>query len=290
MKMMGSLILMIWVIAALNGDLKDAPKRGELREEPAVCRVEVKDCVVTDRNLKVIFSVTNTSPNDIWVCEDVHVDEKYGRGKNVATRIVDGTLCIKRRFKLRSESLIAYSIWARYRRLPPGQSFSDTIARTLPIRDASPVESFRVVRGRPTPVDIDRVVLDVGYFTKDVAEAFARNADLTMATTITSSSRKEDTVDPNRIDWSVFLDLITRKPGAREPNEEELARIRNHMRKSSPSVRPVAGDPDAIDIPHLWGDLHREESVRVTVENVSVPCIAIIQKDKRPPAKETKRH
>ena len=101
---------------------KELPQKGQ------ACMLEVKNFALTEENLRLDYRVDNLFPHDIWVCEDV-AGYPFDDRQDAETRIIDETLWINIHNDLESNS--ASRVYARYRRLPQGQSRSRMILLDL---------------------------------------------------------------------------------------------------------------------------------------------------------------
>lgn len=122
-----------------------------------------KFTLIAEESLTLDYHVANPFKYDIWVCEDIN---SHSKKADVETRIdIDSeTVLIKLRFNLESNILINPMVEGKYRRLPPGESYSGRIILDLPIRNASPVYEFGERRKKHKQIVLHRIILEVGYF------------------------------------------------------------------------------------------------------------------------------
>lgn len=125
--------------------------------------VEITDLVVDEQRMTLQYRVRNPFAHAIWICEDMN---HHTEAQSVETRPTDEMLWIKLRFHVKSDSLLPWPIYARYRHLAPGQSCAGTIRQRVPIRDDSPLHRSHVIAGllRKEQRPIHQVTLEVGYF------------------------------------------------------------------------------------------------------------------------------
>lgn len=123
---------------------------------------------LTERDLTLSYSVTNTLPDDIWICTTQAFQGSY-EGEHhpnyTDVRIADGGLWLRRRVNLEQNSFVTGFLYAGYRRLMCGQAWSDTILLSLPVYTSSTVYASSE---EPLQVHLNRVVLQVGYFDEDL--------------------------------------------------------------------------------------------------------------------------
>jgi len=147
--------------------------------------LRIESFALSDSDARFAYHVDNSFDHDIWVCEDMD-----GRGgndvmQNAETAVEGKTLWIRLRFNLQSSLLTYFPIYARYRRLGPGESCSGTIALSLPVESTSPIRKFY---GRRVALSADRVILEVGYLTGDLP---------TMLLETRAKTSRRPTDDPN---------------------------------------------------------------------------------------------
>ena len=131
------------------------------KERPGM--IQIKKLTATDANLTLDYQVSNPFEDDIRVCQDTSA---FGR-THVVTWIDDETVWIKLRFNLEMDHTLRNpEPIAKYVRLAPGESYSDTILLALPIRNASPVYDWdREDRGKEREdIVLHRAFFEVGYF------------------------------------------------------------------------------------------------------------------------------
>ncbi|MCX5644787.1 MAG: hypothetical protein NTZ17_08885 [Phycisphaerae bacterium] len=147
------------------------------KAEPKV--LEIQRLAVMDKSVTMNYRVSNTFPEDIWVCEDIDGAGLYGGHTAVETRIVDDSLKINLLGNLERSLFFEKNVWARYRRLPRGQSRSQTIVLTVPVGNYSPVYWAEIPRAPKKTIVLHQVMLKVGFFKEDLpgllAQAKERN-------------------------------------------------------------------------------------------------------------------
>jgi len=137
--------------------------------------IQIQNFTVTEEALTFDYKVTNPFNDDIRVCQDTSF---FGR-PHVVTRIDNETVRIKLRFNLeRDIASRSPPPIAKYLRLAPGESYSDRILLNLPIRNASPVNSFlREDFMKHKQIILHRVIFEVGYFGSELNQFFDAEHD-----------------------------------------------------------------------------------------------------------------
>jgi len=200
--------------------------------------IQIDNLTVKEESLTLDYQVTNPFTSDIWICEDI---DDYARN-DVETRIGDGTLQIKLRFDLESNLYVPQVVYAKYRRLSPGESHSGRILLKLPIRNNSPIYNFREFGKKQKRVVLHRAVFEVGYFERDL---------LNIAFEKISKIRKG-------------------KPG---PTKEETCL------KLLLLLDPIVikhSDPNIVYLPHWWPGESMEKCAKIVVTDVDIPCSVAI--------------
>ena len=222
------------------------PEATAPKEEPAPM-VQIQKLTVTDANLILDYRVSNPFDDDIRVCRDTSA---FGR-THVVTWIDDETVWIKLRFNLEMDHTLRNpEPIAKYVRLAPGESYSDTILLALPIRNASPVYNWdREDRGKEREdIVLHRAVFEVGYFGGEFAKFF-----------------------------EVFRELNNRG----EPVKGELVVVGGlHYITCNPLIMDEMQDGRAREIVYVragWASLGLEESVSVVLTDVNIPCSVVVE-------------
>ncbi len=206
----------------------------EASKERGKRMIRIENVAVAEKTLTLNYQVSNPFKYDIWVCEDVDIYGNY----DVETRITPGTLHIRLCFHLECNLVFEMGVFAKYRRLLPGESHSGKILLNLPIRNASPVYRFDEDRTKYKQVLLQRAVFEVGYM-----EGRDINAALEMVKRI-----KRDIPDANN---------IVNMPKVRD----EIADGQSHT---------------FAYVPHIWPGLSREISAKVVITDVAIPCSVVI--------------
>jgi hypothetical protein len=130
--------------------------------------------------LTLDYCVQNSSPQDIWICDDVDISAASADrdpNRDVETVIMGETLRIRLRFD-RNSNYDHEMVFAGYRRLPHGKLYSGRIRLYLPIRNWSPLYLFHIDFGKPKKsVTLNQVVLELGYFAEDLPALIAQSKE-----------------------------------------------------------------------------------------------------------------
>ena len=126
--------------------------------------IHIKNVELTEKTVILDYIVSNPYEHEIWVCEDI---DRYGK-YDVETRIAEKTLCVKLRLLLEINILRSRAVYARYRRLAPGDSRLGRVVLNLPARNASPLFSFGERHKNRRKITLRSVCLEVGYFKGDL--------------------------------------------------------------------------------------------------------------------------
>jgi hypothetical protein len=142
------------------GQVASSPANGELR------LVAIERFVVAENELRLDYRVNNILSQDIWVCEDASIWDRNDR-PTVQARIMGETLWIRFHFEI-PDNISTEEMFARYRRLPAGQSRPGTVLLPLPVVSNFPADWLRGFDRPKEPAVLRRVVFEVGYFAEDL--------------------------------------------------------------------------------------------------------------------------
>lgn len=144
----------------------------------ALTRMDVNDLIldvndqpldVNDQTLELRWKIKNTSDQDVWVCNGVGwigADDEFQFGYEAYLEDND-TLLIRRRLDV--PTFVVYYIWpeGRYVRLRAGQERSESLSLKLPVRHN---RLFTAALEKPGVIHCRRLVIEIGYHTKDLAQ------------------------------------------------------------------------------------------------------------------------
>ncbi|HUV65590.1 MAG TPA: hypothetical protein VMW24_16955 [Sedimentisphaerales bacterium] len=199
--------------------------------------VQVKNVTITDANLILDYRVSNPFDDDIRVLLDVSHE-----GDPYAVTRIDGEwVWIKLRcyHELELGGLADRPAYGEYLRLAPGESRTGRIVLDLPIKD-----DFRELEevGRAhKQITLQRAVLEVGYFRPQYSRLFKG---------IASISRTMGDITKLRY------------PPANVVVAEQMQGGRSR------------------EITYIWGqwpELRLEESAKVLITGVSIPCSVVVE-------------
>lgn len=162
-----------------GGDLPDQNDVGPIMI--ALTRLDVNDLIidvndqtldVNDQTLELRWKIRNDSDQDVWICSGVGW-VAYGDPTGLDYEAYfdeDQTFVIRRRLDV--PTLVVYYIWPEglYVRLRTGEELTESLLLTLPVRPC------RMFITPPDPTKLGslyvarRLVLEVGYHTKDLAQ------------------------------------------------------------------------------------------------------------------------
>ena len=218
----------------------------EVREKEPPPMIQIQNFSLTDKILTFDYRFSNPFKDDIRICQDICV---YGN-QHVATIIDAETVWIKLRFNIRKDKALRNPpVISKYLCLPPGKSSSGRILLNLPIRNASPINSFSEEDDKERKQIILRhVVFEVGYFGPNTNKVFDSISELMKEQGIL----KEFGIKPD----------ITVLGGV-------------HYLPFSPLTVKEIQDGRSCEV--VYVDEHcelisAEESEKVVVNNVEIPC------------------
>jgi hypothetical protein len=141
--------------------------------ESTAPQLTIEECVLTSENLTLRYRMANTSCHDLWICTtlDSFGDKDGFSSRDV--RICDGVLWIRYRANLIQNCLVDGMVFARYRRLLPGQTYSQTVVLPRPIIPFSLVYS---AGAEFAEVTLGRIVVEMGYFNEDLPSLIERES------------------------------------------------------------------------------------------------------------------
>ena len=162
---------------AQDGDI--LPDQNDV--EPAIIaltRLDVNDIIldvngqrldVNDQTLELHWKIKNNLDQDIWVCNGVGwigADDDFRFGYEAYLRD-NNTLVIRRRLDV--QTFVDFYIWpeGRYIRLSAGEERSESLSLKLPVRHR---RLFIPILEKPGVITARRLVLEIGYHTKDLAK------------------------------------------------------------------------------------------------------------------------
>jgi hypothetical protein len=199
--------------------------------------IYIENLTVNDKTLTLDYRVSNPFGYDIWICEDIDTYSGY----DVETRINGGAIQIKLRLYLECNIMLEVGPLAKYRRLLPGESHSGKILLSLPIRNASPVYYFGERGKKRENVVLKRAVFEVGYF----------------------DGR-----------------LITRLSRALEKVKRGMSREEIERTRFQPCIEEEIDNGQSREFLYcmsLWPVISKEESAKVVITDVEVPCSTVIE-------------
>jgi hypothetical protein len=124
---------------------------------------------VTRKNkaLEVEYMVRNMTANDIWICESTDWKSCLNFQSTVIRE--DKTIIIKiKSVVVPSNVFLEEPIFARYRKIPPGESLKFTLNMKFPIYDYSPLKS-----NKKTSINLDDtslIRLEIGFFKRNLEQ------------------------------------------------------------------------------------------------------------------------
>jgi len=168
-----------WGRTAESADSQNVGQDGGsvlLKREPNM--VEIERLAITKTTVTLYYRVTNIFPHDIWVCEDVNGKGRSSTHIPVETRILHDTLRIRLRHgNLESNLIHIGNIWARYRRVSPGEGRTCTVTVPLPARNRSPVFYAENLHAPKKPVIIGRILFELGYLKEDLPTLLSQSKE-----------------------------------------------------------------------------------------------------------------
>jgi hypothetical protein len=238
-------IFLLAISVFLSGCRPDSQLPKEKVADNGQCRmIEIQNLTATEKTLALEYRVSNPFTDDIWVCQDIDTEGKY----DVETRIDAETVWIKLRFNLARNFHRDPPAIAKYLRLPPGQFHSGRISLNLPIRNASPLYDFELEEDRKKRKEIvlHRAVFEVGYFGCEFGEFFDVAAEIL----------KEREIKRN-IQVIGGRKLLLTQPLIVEEIQDGQPR-------------------EVVYVNDLWSSTKLEESAKVVITDVDIPCSVAI--------------
>jgi len=130
--------------------------------------IQINNFTVGKKILSLDYKVNNPFPYDIWICEDTDI---YNRRK-AETKIGAEKLTIRLRLDCNLDLMGEANI-AKYRRLPPGQSYSEILDLELPIREYWAVGGLIDFVSASKPVLRHKTLFEIGYFEGDLLKVLS---------------------------------------------------------------------------------------------------------------------
>jgi hypothetical protein len=144
------------------------PQKGQAR------MLEIKRFALDKDYLRVDYSVHNLLPHDIWICDDIDTESP---GRDVEIRIMDDTLRIRLRFNL-ERNFDHERVFAGYRFLRQGQSYSGMVRLRLPVKNWSPLYVVDSDFHAPERlVTLHFAIFEVGYFGEDLPTLISQSRE-----------------------------------------------------------------------------------------------------------------
>lgn len=250
-------------------------------------KLEIYNVDVEAESLTIDYRVSNSSKDDIWVCEDI--DDLHNYVQEAATTIEDQTLFVRRRIKLESNYMPYAAPIAKYHRLAPGASRQARLSLSLPIHNSSPVYIFghelsglpsevavgvsgHNARGSLSEAAIHRCVLEVGYF----PGWFVRSQE--------AAYKEIANSDPNDMRRLSELPEFRNLKLWHLDTETETPRPKGEVSVPAFEVREEVQDDTSDKVvyvhffPYFFANTGREWAVQGVLEDVTIPCFVMRSK------------
>ena len=134
--------------------------------EEKVVTIELTKLDVNDTNLELSYKIKNNTDHDVWICDSVSTETRWPQNFEVYLAEDAQTLVIRKRLDILPEVVwAAPPKYGRYVRLQPGQEYTDSLSRALPVR---PVRVY--IDERANAEFASRLVIEIGFYNEDVLE------------------------------------------------------------------------------------------------------------------------
>jgi len=144
-------------------DNSDVTRDRGVTNELSEITLTSKGLTVDAKSLELRYEIMNGSDKDIWICNEVDIDNSY----HFEAYLADDrqTLVIRRRLDVPIVGIFREQPRGRYMRLRAGQSQTESLLLSLPVRRISVFNS----RGHTNnTIYVKRLTLEIGYYRGDL--------------------------------------------------------------------------------------------------------------------------
>ena len=201
---------------------------------------------VTDRILELNYKIKNGSSHDVWFCDSLAVNFDIRFEVHMAED--DQTLLINRRCNVPTEFYFDQPPFGRYVHLRPGEERAESLSLTVPV---FPLRLF--TDNRPTAEYATCLALEIGFYNEDLPGLI--RGIFEVADKLDYTNLDLSNCDPSIIERYFRGILVARYCG-----------VLSGFNKNHSDVS------EQILIPHFCPILKDEQVLRLTVDDVFIPC------------------
>lgn len=125
--------------------------------------IALKGSDISDKTFELRYEIRNGSHKDVWICDEPDIDNPCHFEIYLAED--RQTLVLRRRLDVPMVGIFREQPRGRYIRLRAGQSRTESLLLSLPIR---PNPVFTGIRQKRGTVYVKRLTLDIGYYDEDL--------------------------------------------------------------------------------------------------------------------------
>jgi len=221
-------------------------------DEDGTVKVALTSLAVNDQNLEIAWKIMNNSDHDVWIC-DGYIDKFMD--------VDNKTLVLRMRYNLSKEGIIWEFPFPRFRytRLRPGQEKDKSLSLPVPVE---PSALFKTSLGNAEVAQ--RLIVEIGFYDEDLAQLIVDIAELAQklgCDLSVSSPIAISVTDPDERTMQLRQRFFEGTFIARGFYMESFEYFRNS----------VTSGGDEIIAPYLSQTLNGERTLRIEVDNVSIP-------------------
>ncbi len=210
----------------------------QVKNKESSVAIALTELKVSDKTLELRYQIRNKSKHDVWICEDVEVNDEWDFEAYLAKD--NQTLAIRKRLDVWANLESYRQRVGMYARLRAGEERAGSLLLTVPVHPRNVYEA-----GRPAN-DLEyatRLAIEIGYYTGDLPGNIRDILEKAEKTSDTSHDKN--------------LAMIKRCLGDIEYFFNELNKDVNLAKK--------------ILIPYNWQALKGEQLLRITVDGLLIP-------------------
>jgi hypothetical protein len=139
-----------------------------VEEEQSAVSMELTHFEITDANLELGWKIRNNTDHDVWICDSIDEDAKYGY--EVFLTADSQTLLIRRRLDVPSSAIFGQRPYGRYIRIRRGETRQESLVLNLPVQTGILYPSH----GSTYVTECARCMVEIGFYDEDLP-AMVRN-------------------------------------------------------------------------------------------------------------------
>jgi hypothetical protein len=153
------------IIVAVAGCIIMLGCRANQPEGKVQDMLSIKNLSISAKQLEFDYTIKNSYPMAIWLCEDIDAYNDKIRVSISASK--KQVLISLKSFDVPMHILLEAPIWTKYTRLASGGTYNGKIFLSLPLSSISPLD-FTDERTISANINVEQLVFEVGYFTEDL--------------------------------------------------------------------------------------------------------------------------